>query len=54
MKVFGKALSILCMMFIFWVIISYAEIALKNNCERPQYGEHNCFVVTMRIMEDFE
>lgn len=54
MKVFGKALSILCVMLIFWVVISYAEIALENNYERPQYSEYNCFMVIMRIMEDFE
>lgn len=54
MKVFGKALSTLCVMFIFWVVISYAEIALENDHEYPKYSEYNCFVVTMRIMEDFE
>lgn len=52
MKVLGKTLYILSLMFILWVVISYIEISLENNKERPQYSEYNCFIITMEVLEN--
>ena len=52
MKVLGKTLYILSLMFVLWVVISYVEIALENNKERPQYSEYNCFIIMMEVLEN--
>ena len=52
MKVLGKTLYILCLMFVLWVAISYVEITLENNKESPQYNKYNCFIITIEVLEN--
>ena len=52
MKVLGKTLYILSLMFVLWVVISYVEISLENNKERPQYSKYHCFIITMEVLEN--
>ena len=52
MKVLGKLLYLLYVVFILWVAISYVEITLENNKESPQYSEYNCFIITMEVLEN--
>ena len=52
MKVLGKALYLLCMVFILWFTLSFAEIAYKNTFDKPQYNKYNCFIITMEVLEN--
>ena len=52
MNFLAKTLYILSLMFILWVVISYVEISLENNKERPQYSEYNCFIIMMEVLEN--
>ena len=52
MNFLAKTLYIISLTFILWVVISYVEISLENNKERPQYSEYNCFMVMMKVLEN--
>ena len=52
MNFLAKTLYILSLMFILWVVISYVEISLENNKERPQYSKYKCFIITMEVLEN--
>ena len=51
MKVLGKALYLLCMVFILWFTLSFLEIAHKNNYENPEYSKYNCFIIMTEVLE---
>ena len=52
MKVLGKALYLLCMAFMLWFTLSFAEIACKNTFENPTYSKYNCFMIAMEVLEN--
>ena len=52
MNFLAKTLYIISLTFILWVVISYVEISLENNKERPQYSEYNCFIIMMEVLEN--
>ena len=52
MKILGKALYLLCMVFMLWFTLSFAEIACKNTFENPNYNKYNCFIITMEVLEN--
>ena len=52
MKVLGKSLYLLCMAFMLWFTLSFAEIACKNTFENPNYNKYNCFIITMEVLEN--
>ena len=52
MKVLGKSLYLLCMVFMLWFTLSFAEIACKNTFENPNYNKYNCFIITMEVLEN--
>ena len=52
MKVLGKSLYLLCVVFILWFTLSFAEIACKNTFENPNYNKYNCFIITMEVLEN--
>ena len=52
MKVLVKSLYLLCMAFMLWFTLSFAEIAYKNTFDKPQYSKYNCFIITMEVLEN--
>ena len=52
MKILGKSLYLLCMAFMLWFTLSFAEIAYKNTFDKPQYSKYNCFIITMEVLEN--
>ena len=52
MNFLAKTLYIISLTFMLWVVISYVEISLENNKERPQYSKYNCFIITMEVLEN--
>ena len=52
MKVLGKSLYLLCMTFMLWFTLSFAEIACKNTFENPEYSKYNCFVIMTEVLEN--
>ena len=52
MKVLGKALYLLCMAFMLWFTLGFAEIACKNTFENPTYSKYNCFMIAMEVLEN--
>ena len=52
MKILGKSLYLLCIVFMLWFTLSFAEIAYKNTFDKPQYSKYNCFIITMEVLEN--
>ena len=52
MKILGKSLYLLCMAFMLWFTLSFAEIACNNTVENPTYSKYNCFIITMEVLEN--
>ena len=52
MKVLGKSLYLLYVVFILWFTLSFIEIAYKNNYENPEYSKYNCFVIMTEVLEN--
>ena len=41
----SRILCVLCVLFVLWGIVSFAEVSSKNLSENPTYWEYNMFVV---------
>ena len=52
MKILGKSLYLLCMAFMLWFTLSFAEIAYKNTFDKPEYSKYNCFVIMTEVLEN--
>ena len=51
-KIFDKMTTIILIIFVLWLGLSYAEILIKNTRENPIYSKGNAIVMMIRWAED--
>lgn len=48
MKLFKSVAVIICILFLFWIAASYADIVSNNLSPNPEYQDWNFFVITIK------